>query len=185
MQTTNNPLLPFPVIALPNATLLQLTLEDAPVFFELRCNTDVNKYTGISKPASIAEVEIFITKLNNNIETQTSIIWKIVLPETTTLIGTICLWNFNKANNSAEIGFVLMPQFWRQGIMFNAVNAVIKFGFDVLDFQTIEGWTHQQNIGAINLLIHSGFSRDYALENAAQFTPEEKDMCIYTLNRNN
>lgn len=54
------------------------------------------------------------------------------------MIGTCGFARLDFENNSAEIGYVLNPDFWRKGYATEAVKRVINFGFHDLNLHRIE-----------------------------------------------
>ncbi len=54
------------------------------------------------------------------------------------MIGTCGFTSFDFLNNSAEVGYVLNRRFWGKGIVPEALDAVIAFGFDQLIVHRIE-----------------------------------------------
>jgi ribosomal-protein-alanine N-acetyltransferase len=46
-----------------------------------------------------------------------------------------------KKNYRGEIGFILHPDHWRKGIMKEAINAVVDYGFTVLGLHSIASIT--------------------------------------------
>jgi hypothetical protein len=53
--------------------------------------------------------------------------WAVVLRENQKMIGTCGFTSFSYEHNSAEIGYVLNPSYWGQGIALEAVQAVMYF----------------------------------------------------------
>jgi len=64
------------------------------------------------------------------------------------------------ANRRAEIGFMLNRDYWRQGLMYQALEAVITFAFDTLKLHRIEADTDPGNTGSLALLEKLGFERE-------------------------
>ena len=60
-------------------------------------------------------------------------------------------------NKIAEVGYDLNPIFQRKGIMSEALNKVINFGFNELGLDNIEAYTHIQNENSKKLLEKNGF----------------------------
>ncbi len=54
------------------------------------------------------------------------------------LIGTCGFTSFDFAHNSAQVGYVLNPTYWGQGIAPEALHAVMHFGFRELGLHRIE-----------------------------------------------
>ncbi len=64
--------------------------------------------------------------------------WAIVLKRSGKMIGTCGFAKFDYDNNSAEIGYVVNPLYWRHGYATEAVKKVIDFGFSKLNLHRIE-----------------------------------------------
>jgi ribosomal-protein-alanine N-acetyltransferase len=60
------------------------------------------------------------------------------LNEPSTVIGTICFWNLKPEHYRGEIGYMLHPDHWRKGIMKEAINAVVNYGFTVLGYTALK-----------------------------------------------
>ncbi|HKI78042.1 MAG TPA: GNAT family N-acetyltransferase, partial [Ignavibacteriaceae bacterium] len=73
------------------------------------------------------------------------------------LVGTICIWQISEEQSKAEIGFELLPEFQRKGIMKEAVPAVINFGFEKLGLSFIEGEVAPGNTSSIKILEKNKF----------------------------
>ena len=104
--------------------------------------------------------------------------WAICLTETDQLIGTICLWNFSEDRSRAEIGYELLPAFQGKGIMQEAVEAILAFGFEKLSLHGIEAIPTSDNKASIRLLEKNHFVK------ASTFTEknsqgEEVEMVIF------
>ena len=46
------------------------------------------------------------------------------------MIGTICIWNINKDEESGEVGYGIIPDYQGQGLMKESLVNVIKNGFE-------------------------------------------------------
>ncbi len=154
----------FPTITTDQLQLRQMTIDDTKDLFAIRANTEVNKYLERISYESIEETHKFIQKINTGITENNWLFWAITLKEKKQLIGTICLWNISLINNTAEIGYELHPEHHRNGIMQESVSAIIKFGFQSMNFQSIEAFTHRDNFASKKLLEKFNFKRDPVLE---------------------
>lgn len=56
-----------------------------------------------------------------------------------------------------EIGYLLHPDHWRKGIMKEAINAVVDYGFIVLGLHSIEALLNPENIASSSVLKSTGF----------------------------
>jgi RimJ/RimL family protein N-acetyltransferase len=89
-----------------------------------------------------------------------SLCWAIMHRDRDIMIGKCILFQFDLANKRAEIGFILNRNFWRQGLMFQALEAVIGFAFGHLDLHRIEADVDVQNTGSLAILEKLGFERE-------------------------
>ena len=66
--------------------------------------------------------------------------WAVVIKgEEEKMIGTCGFSRIDFSNDIGEIGYVINPDFWGQGYATEAVQTIMQFGFDKLDFNRIEG----------------------------------------------
>ena len=89
-----------------------------------------------------------------------SMCWAVTLKGQDEMIGKCILFQFNQANRRAEIGFILNRNYWRQGLMFQALEAVIDFAFTTLKLHRIEADVDPENAGSLGVLEKLGFQRE-------------------------
>jgi [ribosomal protein S5]-alanine N-acetyltransferase len=174
---------PFPSLITKRLSLRKLSIDDANEIFFLRSDKHINKYLDRPKATSIEDANNFISKINHAIENNESIYWAISFKDDSGLIGSICLWNLNEEENKAEVGYELLPEFQGKGIAQEALLAVINFGFEVMELQTIEAYTHKENIASTKLLEKFNFKRDLDSESKIHFTVDNPNTFVYSLNR--
>jgi len=151
---------PFPEIESKRLFLRNIEASDCKEILFLRSDKNVNKF--IERPEdrrtkNTSDAIKFIKELNENIENSKSIAWGITLKNDSKIIGTICLWNFSKNNKNAEVGYDLNPQFQGKGIMNEALKSILEYGFDSLNLDFIEAYTHRANESSKKLLEKNKF----------------------------
>ncbi|GAB3907926.1 GNAT family N-acetyltransferase [Mucilaginibacter boryungensis] len=151
---------PFPVISTERLILRALTLTDSGELFKLRSDEQVNRYLDRPPTTTIEQAEAFIHKIAQVVQNRDGIYWVISRKDEPSLIGTICYWNFNVDKASADIGYELMPKYQRQGLMTEALQAVIDYGFDNMRLKMIIALTHPDNAVSAKLLKRTGFVLD-------------------------
>jgi len=147
----------FPILKTNRLLLRKLNEVDAPHIFYLRSNEIVNQYISRAKQKDLKEAVSFINDRNKDIENGKICYWAITLKGSQELIGSICLWNFSEDKTVAEIGYDLHPDYFHKGIMTEAIREVIHFGFNKLQLENIEAFTHKENKNSIKLLEKCGF----------------------------
>ena len=109
------------------------------------------------------------------------IYWGLAPKTNDRIIGTICLWNLSRKERCAEIGYELHPDFQGQGLMQEAVEVVLAYGFEEMKLKNIEAYLHKKNINSIRLLERSKFKFLKKVAPEEKFESESDfDMLAYT-----
>jgi ribosomal-protein-alanine N-acetyltransferase len=150
----------FPNLASKRLLLRKLEKSDAAVILYLRSDEKINEF--IERPESrktktIAQALQFIATINEEFTIKKSVTWGITIKNERQLIGTICLWNFSEDQLTAEVGYGLNPEFQNQGIMSEALQCVLNYGFKELNLMKVEAFTNRHNESSKRILKKSGF----------------------------
>jgi len=149
---------PFPYLATERLALRPLELQDENEIFFLRSDERVLRFLQIPKAETIQHARNYIDMINTATRNDESILWGINLKNDPILIGTICLWNIAEDRLSAEIGYVLHPDFQGLGIMQEALVEVVNYGFNTMKLHSIEAGARHDNVPSIKLLEKNGFA---------------------------
>jgi len=152
-----NPFEVFPNLDTPRLNLRELKTEDAKQVLFLRSDKEVTKFIKRQIPTKIQDALDFIHKIQLGYSKRETISWAICTIENPKMIGSICLLNYSLDRKTAEVGYDLNPSFQNRGIMTEALQAVINFGFDTLQLDTIKAFTHYANENSRNLLTKNAF----------------------------
>jgi len=66
----------------------------------------------------------------------------------------------SKEHKKTEIGFWLLPDYWGQGIMKEAMPQICDFGFNKLGLHRIEGFVAAENINSKNAMTKLDFQSE-------------------------
>lgn len=150
----------FRELQTPRLFLRALTTGDDDAIFALRSNDEVNRFIGRTAAQTLADATGFIQARIKDMVASECVYWAIELKSTGRLIGTICYWNLNYNEESAEIGYELMPDMQGKGIMQEAIKAVIAWGFNEMKLETIMALPLVEHERSVKLLEKNGFSYD-------------------------
>ncbi len=151
---------PFPELKTERLVLRRLVMADRERLSEMRSDEAVNKYLNRPKTTNLEEAEAYIKKIDGHLDKNESYYWVLSFANNDELIGTICLWNFIPEQEMADIGYELLPAYQGQGLMLEAAEKVIEYGFDVVGIKIITGLTHPDNRPSQALLQKAGFKLD-------------------------
>ncbi len=124
---------------------------------------------------------------HNSFQKQTGLMWGVFHRETDALMGTCVLWNFVRQHYRAEIGYLLHPDWWRQGIMTEVVTVAIDFIFTEIQLHSLEAQIDPENAASRRLLEKLGFVQEgYFCENYYD-TAKSKfvDTAVFSLLKSN
>jgi ribosomal-protein-alanine N-acetyltransferase len=172
---------PFPIITTERLILRQLHLKDDKEIMVLRSDERILKYLVNTPCKHLDEAKLFIEKINLSISANESIYWGIAQKDGDNLIGTICIWQISKENYRAEIGYVLHPDHQEKGLMSEALDAVLRYGFDVIGLHSLEAHVAPENKSSIKLLEKKGFVKEAHFKENIFFNGKFLDTEIYSL----
>lgn len=124
---------------------------------KIRSNKITNQFVKRIPPKTNYDALDFILTIKKRVENKETFYWGISLKDQTNLIGTICLYRFSKDRKEAEVGYELLPDYHRKGIMSEALKAVLNFGFNELYLDEILAFTNKFNENSKSLLLKYQF----------------------------
>ena len=172
----------FPVIATERLILREHTKDDVPELFKLRTNEEVMQFIHRERPKTHHDIETLVTSLNDGFKQGQLIAWVIALRENPSrMIGSIGYWRTDLANHRAEIGYMLHPDFWRKGLVSEALKATIDFGFEEIKLHSISANVAPANEGSKQILLKHGFLKEAYFREDHYFGGKFLDSEVYGL----
>ena len=108
----------------------------------------------------------------------------LVRREDLRLMGAITLDNIRRGpSQSAQIGYWIGPEFARQGMMREALAAVVQHAFGTLDLSRIEAACLPENVASRGLLAAAGFREEGLAEGLLQICGRWREHVLYALLR--
>jgi ribosomal-protein-alanine N-acetyltransferase len=173
----------FPVLETERFLLRAVTLDDVATMFRIMSDPQVTRYFGMLPMATPAEAQERVQMIQTAFQEQTGVRWAIADRANGQLIGTCGFWRLIKPHDRAEIGYELAQAWWGQGVMTEALAAMLQFGFTRMGLHSVEAQIHPANSGSRRVLEKLGFVQEgYFRENyldkvEARFT----DTAVYSL----
>src|SRR5438045_6658980 len=121
---------PFTNLITYRLILLELKPGDAEQIFKIRTDPRVNQFLDREPTKSVDESLKFINNILKAQIKEDGMMWAITLKNGPKLIGTAVYWHIVKEEDKAEIGYEMLPEYFGQGIMREALTEVIRFGFE-------------------------------------------------------
>lgn len=172
---------PFPVIESERLILRQITNDDVNEVFELRSNPVTMKYIPRPLVKTTEDALEHIAMIQEKIVLNEGINWGITLKGNADIVGIIGYYRMQPENYRAEIGYILLPEYHRKGIITEAVKQLITFGFDDLKLHTIEAIIDPENLASEKVLLKCGFIKEGHLRECQFYDGKFIDKVIYSL----
>ena len=171
----------MPTLESDRIVLRRITKDDADDMFAYGCDQDVSRFTTWDFHRTIEDtlkyINFVLTKYENNEPTD----WGIVDKKDGKLVGTVGFVYVNSNHFRAEIGYVLSKKYWGQGIMTEAVQEIIGFGFQKLSLNRIEARAEVRNIGSWRVMEKVNMKFEGILRQHLFAKGEFRDLKLYSI----
>jgi ribosomal-protein-alanine N-acetyltransferase len=148
----------FPTLQTERLILRELTLDDALAVYQLRSDYRVTRYNFGAPYTHIDQARRLIRNIRADYQRQESLRWGLTLRGGGDRVIGMCGFNYwNRTDRRASIGYDLAYAHWGQGLMTEALRAVLAFGFGPLDLNRIEADCTLENEASAHLLLKLGF----------------------------
>lgn len=172
----------FPTLYTERLILKEITVQDAAALYAIRSNPTIMQFIDRPIPKSLEEVLALIEKMALMKTNGEGISWGIFKKETPTMqIGNIGFFKIMAEHYRAEVGYMLNTDEHQKGIMFEALEKVIEFGFKNIQLHSIEANINPQNIASQKLLEKAGFVMEAYFKENYFFNGQFIDTAIYSL----
>ncbi|MEH2253282.1 GNAT family N-acetyltransferase [Nostoc sp.] len=172
----------FPQLETERLLLRETTLQDAEAIFAILCDPGVNQFNDLDTFTSIKEAIALIERRAKRLERGDAIRWGIARKQDNVLIGS-CGFTWNPREHAAEVGYELASTFWRQGIMTEAMDSILQFGFKKMGLRFVVAQVMLDNIASKKLLEKLGFHSQGVLKQYGFFKGQFHDLEQFVLNK--
>ena len=162
----------FPRLETKRLVLRDLVIGDSEALFQNYSDEEIAKNFLDAPLTDVGQARRFIEAFKSEFKEGKAITWVISLKGTDALIGT-CSYML-ESNTCAEIGYDLSKTHWGKGLMNEALQAMIAYGFDVMGFRVIKADTLSSNTRSIKLLKRLEFQLDDVRENSHYFSLQKQ-----------
>ena len=155
--------------------------QDEPDLGNFWGNSEVCRYTDFYFPSE-EQIHNVLLSLRMRFQLYEGIRWGITIKSKNIIIGTIGFntWETQRSS-TAEIGYDLHPDYWRQGIMTEAILRVLDYGFSQMQIHRIEAQTDPLNTASRKLLENCGFLYEGTLRDNAFFKNAFHTSSLYAI----
>ena len=171
----------FPDLNTQRLILRQMTQEDDRNLLEVLSDEDTCKYLTHNAIKDIAIIQRMIFGMKRFFDEKQRIRWGIADKQDNSIIGHCGYFDIDKANCCAEISYCLKSGAWGQGLMTEALDAMLKFGFEDYGFNRIVAKVMTENTGSVKVLQKLGFVQEGILRESMYKNGQYHDLMIFSI----
>lgn len=175
----------LPPIETKRLVLRKLEYSDKNDIFEYAKNSNVAEYVLWEPHQSELDTLAFLNIVYESYNKNEAAPWGITLKNSNKIIGTAGFVKWNKENKTAEIGYALSQEYWKKGITSEAINEIVRFGFNKMELIKINAECISKNLGSIKVLEKCNFKYGGEIKNKMEIKGKLRNMKMFSILRKN
>lgn len=171
----------IPILETDRLVLRKMKASDANDMFEYAKKSEVTRFLTWKPHPDVKYTREYLEYIATRYAVGDFYDWAVVIKGENKMIGTCGFTRFDLANNSAEIGYVLNPEYCGKGIATEAAREVVRFGFEELKLHRIEARYMSGNAASQRVMEKLGMKRDGILREAYYVHGSYKTVAVYSI----
>ena len=159
----------FPRITTEQLLLRQIIPDDTEALYATFSDEAVMQFYGDEAHRSLDDSRHLIHLQQEWYARRAGIRWGITRHGEESIIGSCGLFNFDEERRRAEVGYELRQAYWRQGIMREALTAILSLAFGPMALHRVEALTDGRNTASQSILASLGFIHEGTLRERFYF----------------
>jgi ribosomal-protein-alanine N-acetyltransferase len=125
-------------------------------------NPEGVRYLG-RPPQTLEQVQTRLRRMREDIDHGEAAFWVLTDPGADRALAYLGFFRWDAPHQTAELGYVLAPARWGQGLMREVLPVLVRHGFEVLGLHRMEARIEPANVASIKLVERLGFKQEAAL----------------------
>ncbi len=171
----------LPLLAGKRTRLRGFRADDIDGLYALYSDPVVTRYWSFPAWTQRAQAETLLQHAIASRSADKILCWAIAIGEDDRLIGSLTLFNINRAQGRADIGYALHSAEWGKGYAKEALSLVLDYIFATLGLRRIEADIDPRNTSSCKLVEGLGFCREGTLRERWLVDDALQDSAIYGL----
>ncbi|MYL18781.1 GNAT family N-acetyltransferase [Halobacillus litoralis] len=162
-------------------TLRKLAFSDLEDVFSFCSNPNVARPMTWEVNESIDATEEFLNMVITGYGKGESGEWAIEWNETGQVIGVAAFIDWSNKHKCVELGYFLSEEYWGKGIVTEALQELVRYGFNELYLNRIEGRSDTDNFGSQKVMKKLGMNYEGTLRKNEFIKGEFRDTEVYSI----
>ncbi|HET9037113.1 MAG TPA: GNAT family N-acetyltransferase, partial [Myxococcaceae bacterium] len=153
---------PAQELCTPRARLREVRLDDAEALLDIYGHPGAVRYLG-RPPQTLEQVQTRLQRMLEDIERGEAAFWVMTEPDADRALAYLGFFRWDVPHQTAELGYVVAPARWGQGLMREVLPVLVRHGFEALGLHRMEARIDPGNAASIKLVERLGFKPEGAL----------------------
>ena len=173
--------LPFQNLESERLLLRQITPDDVNEIFALRSNPETMKY--IPRPLATTKDDAMghIKMIQDKIVSNEGINWAITEKGNPKMIGIIGHYRIRWEHFRSEIGYMLLPEYQGKGIITEAIQLLVDYGFNEMKMHSLEAIIDPENTASARVLEKNNFVKEAHFKENEFYDGKFLDAVVYSI----
>lgn len=172
---------PTPELETERLLLRELRLTDAPDIFAYASNPEIGKHTAWPPHERLADSERYLEMAIALRDDPREALWGVYHKADGRIIGTCGLYDIDAYHASAAIGYVLSLDYRGQGIMPEAMRAVVAHAFRAMGLVRLQGVCRVDNMPSTRVMEKLGMRPEGVMRQYRVVKGRRIDMKMYAV----
>jgi ribosomal-protein-alanine N-acetyltransferase len=150
----------FPELKSERLIFREVISADVEEIFKIYSNPEVAKYDWYRPIATKDDALSIINRYKRELENKEEITWGVARKSDNKIIGYCNLGTFNDESLRCEIGYGFNRDEWNKGYATEAIKVLVKFGFEIMNFNRIEATVTFGNDASVKALKKANFTQE-------------------------
>jgi ribosomal-protein-alanine N-acetyltransferase len=150
----------FPELESERLIFREVTSADVEEIFKIYSDPGVAKYDWYIPITTKEDALFIINRYKREFQDKEEITWGVARKSDNKIIGYCNLGTFNDASLRCEIGYGFNRDEWNKGYATEAIRVLVKFGFEIMNFNRIEATVTLGNDASVKALKKANFIQE-------------------------
>ena len=173
----------FPDLHTPRLLLRRLRMEDAADIFAYACDPPMTRFVFWEPHRTLDDTREYLQRTLQGYADGLPPCWGIQHLGDGVIIGGCAFHEVSAMHARGEIGYALARKYWGQGLMTEAVRAMLDYGFNTLQLNRIEARCDVENAGSWRVMEKVGMKFEGVLRQNIMLHGRARDARMYAILR--
>ena len=170
----------FPELSSDRFYLRQVQDTDLEFLYEGLSDEEAMPYNGVYFK-TLEDTKTQLEWYKKGYEEGTGIYWKIVSKDKGESVGVVSVYYYKKEHRKAELGYWILPRFWKKGIASEVIPPIIDYWKNEKDLHRLEAFVEGENTPSIALMERLGFTHEGTMRECEIKFGRFIDLRVYAL----